>query len=109
VTSIHTPEPLSPLVLAALRDLAERFADHKMKGFVMDPERSTAITYLRALRFVGDEKLDPRQIEKWAERSGYRNLILTISPRKNETPKRRNAETPNHDHPCHAHAFGRGE
>jgi hypothetical protein len=27
------------------------------------------------------------------ERSGYRNLILTISPRKDETPKRRNAET----------------
>ena len=37
--------------------------------------------------------------------------ILTISPRKNETPKlpkRRDAETPNHDHPCHAHAFGWG-
>jgi hypothetical protein len=43
VTSIHTPEPLSSLVLAALSDLAERFADHKMKGFVMAPERSTAI------------------------------------------------------------------
>ena len=27
------------------------------------------------------------------ERSGYRNLILTISLRKNETQKRRNAET----------------
>jgi hypothetical protein len=36
------------------------------------------------------------------ERSGYRNLILTISQRKE-----RNAETPKHDHPCHAHAFGR--
>jgi hypothetical protein len=26
-----------------------------------------------------------------------------------QTPKRRNAETPNHDHRCHAHAFGRSE
>jgi hypothetical protein len=40
------------------------------------------------------------------ERFGYRNLILTISPRKErnaETPKRRNATIL-----ANAHAFGRG-
>jgi hypothetical protein len=36
---------------------------------------------------------DLRTIAWRKERSGYRNLILTISLRKNETPKRRNAET----------------
>ena len=43
------------------------------------------------------------------ERSGYRNLILTISPRKKRRRRNSpNAETANHDHPRHAHAPSAG-
>ena len=43
------------------------------------------------------------------ERSGYRNPDPhDLAAQKRDAETQRNAEAANHDHPCHAHAFGRG-
>jgi hypothetical protein len=58
------PEPLSRLAVAALRHLAD--ICNQNNGFVTATEKNFAVRTLRALRFAGNERLDPRAIEKWA-------------------------------------------